>query len=50
MKRLYSPRPVSVFTGDGGDPAEIAGRRVAAIREQWVVEDGWWGGRPQCRR
>ena len=50
MRRLYEPRPVTVFTGDGGDPDEVAGRRVTAIREQWVVEDGWWASRPLCRR
>lgn len=49
MRRLYKPRPVTVFTGGDGDPHEIAGRRVAAVREEWVVEDGWWAGRPQCR-
>jgi hypothetical protein len=31
-------------------PALLAGTRVDAVREEWVVEDGWWTRRPLRRR
>ena len=48
-RRLAMPRPVVVRTG-GRVPAEVSGVRVEAVREDWVVEDGWWTGRPVRRR
>ena len=42
-KRLSEPRPVTV-------PEAVAGTAVEAVREEWVVEDLWWTGRPLRRR
>ena len=44
----YEPRPVRVRTADGR-PIEVGGRSVESVREQWVVEDRWWSGRPLRR-
>jgi len=50
MRRLGTPRPASVRTGDGGIPEAVGGSRVEAVAEEWVVEDRWWTGRPLRRR
>jgi hypothetical protein len=39
-----------VRPGRRGTPAEIGAVPVEAIREEWVVEDRWWTGRPLQRR
>jgi hypothetical protein len=39
-----------VRTGAGGVPLALPGARVEAVREEWVVEDGWWTRRPLRRR
>ena len=31
-------------------PRTIAGAPVDSIREEWVVEDRWWTGKPLRRR
>lgn len=49
-KRLGAPRPVSVRAGARGFPAAVGRVEVEAIREDWVVEDSWWTGRPLRRR
>jgi hypothetical protein len=49
-RRLGTPKPTSVIQGDGGSPRNIAGRDVDCVREEWVVEDRWWTGRPLRRR
>ena len=33
-----------------GAPAAIAGRRVEAVRESWLLEDRWWTEAPLRRR
>jgi len=48
-RRLGAPRPVEVRAA-GGVPARVAGVPVEAVREDWVVEDRWWTGRPVRRR
>lgn len=45
LRRLYAPRPVRVATGPDAVPREVDGVAVAAIREQWRVEDRWWAPR-----
>jgi hypothetical protein len=45
-RRLYLPRPVSVRAGPDGVPQALGGVVVEAIREEWVVEEGWWTARP----
>ena len=49
-RRLGNPRPVQVRAGADGVPAVVAGVPVEAVREDWVVEDRWWTGRPVRRR
>jgi hypothetical protein len=50
LRRLSQPRPVAVRTGQGGAPLSLGGRPIEAVREEWVVEDRWWTGRPLRRR
>ena len=50
MKRLATPRPVRVRTGEGGRPEAVGGRAVEAVRESWLVEDRWWTDAPLRRR
>ena len=49
-RRLYRPRPVEVSEAPGGVPRTIGRARVAAVREEWLVEDRWWTARPLRRR
>ncbi len=49
-KRLATPRTAEVRVGEGGVPAALAGAAVDSVREDWVVEDRWWTGRPVRRR
>ena len=48
--RLAPPVPAHVSAGPGGVPAEVESHPVEAVREEWVVEDRWWTGRPLRRR
>jgi hypothetical protein len=50
MRRLYVPRRVAVEADGDGAPLALAGVAVAAIREEWVVEDRWWASQPLRRR
>jgi len=49
-RRLYAPRPARVRAGAGGVPLAVGAVRVEAVREEWLVEDRWWTGRPLRRR
>ncbi len=49
-KRLTTPRTAQVRIGQGGVPESLAGAAVDSVREDWVVEDRWWTGRPVRRR
>lgn len=49
-RRLGRPRPATVAGGRDGVPGSVAGRRVEAVLEEWLVEDRWWTGRPARRR
>jgi hypothetical protein len=49
-RRIGAPKPTSVMAGSGGAPGTIAGAAVDSIREEWVVEDRWWTGKPLRRR
>ena len=33
-----------------GVPVAVEAREVDSVREEWVVEDRWWTGRPLRRR
>jgi hypothetical protein len=50
LRRLATPRPVDVQTGERGVPAMVGRLPVEAMLEDWVVEDRWWSGRPVRRR
>ncbi len=47
--RIYAPRGARVETREDGVPRSVDGIAVEAIREEWVVEDRWWTGRPLHR-
>jgi hypothetical protein len=49
-RRLAEPRAVGVHAGSEGVPLALGERLVEAVREEWVVEDRWWTGRPLRRR
>jgi hypothetical protein len=49
-RRFSEPRPVAVRPDAGGEPLALGERTVEAVREEWVVEDRWWTGRPLRRR
>ncbi len=49
-RRLGAPRAIAVCAGPDGIPNDVAGVPVEAVREDWVVEDRWWTGRPVRRR
>ncbi|MBS1882207.1 MAG: hypothetical protein JSS97_04545 [Actinobacteria bacterium] len=48
-RRLYEPRPVAVSADRKGPPWRVDQVAVEAVREEWVVEDGWWTARPLYR-
>jgi hypothetical protein len=48
--RLNKPWRVPVRAGDDGVPIAVGRLAVASIREEWLVEDGWWTRRPLRRR
>jgi hypothetical protein len=48
--RVYRPRPVDVRTSADGLPESVGRAAVEAVREEWVVADRWWTGRPLRRR
>jgi hypothetical protein len=48
--RVYRPRPVTVRMGVGDTPAAVGRTAVEAVREEWLVDDRWWTGRPLRRR
>ena len=49
-RRLYEPRPVEVADDMHRSPIQVEDVDVVAIREEWVVEDGWWTAEPVRRR
>lgn len=46
VTRLYRPRPVEVAADRLGTPIQVDDTDVVAIREEWIVEDGWWTAAP----
>ncbi|CAB4860504.1 MAG: hypothetical protein F2799_00700 [Actinobacteria bacterium] len=46
LHRLAEPAPVEVGVDGAGSPEQVAGRKVIAIRESWLVEDRWWTSEP----
>jgi hypothetical protein len=49
-KGVYWPLPVAVEAGADDVPAAVDGVAVAAVREDWLVEDRWWTPQPLQRR
>jgi hypothetical protein len=49
-RRLNVPRGVAVAVGGDGRPIAVGGHAVEAIRESWLIEEGWWTDRPLRRR
>lgn len=49
LRRLYRPHRVRVEVTPAGVPSAVEGVKVEAVREEWVVEDGWWTSRPLSR-
>ena len=47
-RRIYEPGPVAV-RAERGLPTALEEVAVEAIREDWLVEDRWWTGRPLHR-
>ena len=42
IRRLYAPRRVGVEVDAEGVPLAVGDVEVAAVREEWLVEDRWW--------
>jgi len=49
-RRLGEPKSAHVRADASGVPVAIEAREVDSVREEWVVEDRWWTGRPLRRR
>jgi hypothetical protein len=53
LRALRVPQPARVEVGDDGTPrrVELGGRPRAVIdvRDDWLVQDLWWTGRPVDR-
>jgi len=50
MKRVNKPWLVPVQTGPDGKPRAVGRLAVESVREEWLVEDGWWTQKPLQRR
>jgi hypothetical protein len=49
LRRLYTPRSVTVDADPAGVPRAVDGVAVEAVREEWRVEDRWWTPKPLRR-
>jgi hypothetical protein len=49
-RRLGSPTPAVVEADERGVPLAVGSTPVDSVREEWVVEDRWWTGKPLRRR
>lgn len=47
---FYEAVPIPVQSSADGLPLIVDGRRVEALREEWLVEDRWWTRTPIRRR
>ena len=47
---VNKPWPIPVQVGADGRPRMVGLLAVDAVREEWLVEDGWWTRRPLRRR
>jgi hypothetical protein len=49
-RQLGAPAPAVVDADERGRPEAVGAVAVDSVREEWVVEDRWWTGRPLRRR
>ena len=49
-RRLGEPERAAVAADERGVPTALGAAQVDSVREEWVVEDRWWTGRPLRRR
>lgn len=49
-RRLGAPEPAAIAADESGVPVALGPAPVDSVREEWVVEDRWWTGRPLRRR
>jgi hypothetical protein len=49
-RRLGAPKPAPVASDEHGVPVSVGPAEVDSVREEWVVEDRWWTGKPLRRR
>jgi hypothetical protein len=42
--------PAAVHADRGGLPLAVSDAQVETVREEWIVEDLWWAGKPLRRR
>jgi hypothetical protein len=49
-RRLGEPERAAVAADERGVPTALGATQVDSVREEWVVEDRWWTGRPLRRR
>jgi hypothetical protein len=49
-RRLGAPEPATIAADERGIPVAVGPAPVDSVREEWVVEDRWWTGRPLRRR
>ena len=49
-RRLGAPEPAAIAADERGGPIALGPAPVDSVREEWVVEDRWWTGRPLRRR
>jgi hypothetical protein len=48
--RVNKPWPVPVQADSDGIPKAVGRLAVESVREEWLVEDGWWTQKPLQRR
>ena len=49
-RRLAAPHRAAIRADSSGRPLAVTGHEVDAVRESWLVEDGWWTAGPLRRR
>jgi hypothetical protein len=47
--RVNKPWPVPVQVDSDGSPKAVGRLAVESVREEWLVEDGWWTQKPLQR-
>lgn len=47
--RVNKPWPVPVQVDSDGTPKAVGRLAVESVREEWLVEDGWWTQKPLQR-